>query len=162
MKSKGSTTLDSSNVTNSEITVTMGSPSIVVSPAVIATETFNQYFLTDGQLYKTTNSTGITGAGIAFRNGSSPLTDVVHVGDSGTLSAVQFSDGTSDIATWKLTAGLNGNSTLTISTTTKDAANTVISSEDDDFYLDNAGTPYKYSMTIIENGTTLTLNGNKV
>ena len=162
--SNGAITFEGQNVTDSQVVVTIKKTSTGNS----VTDLFHQYYQTsNNQLYKTTESTGITGVPIAFSNGSgivlSTPSDTSHVGDSGSFPDIQYSDGTIDSATWQLVSGINGNSILNITTltTTATAPNTIASTEIDTFYLDSAGNPYKYSMTSTQNGTTLSLSGNK-
>jgi hypothetical protein len=111
----------------------------------------------NGNLYKGVDSSGATGVPIS----QSLFADTVLVGDFGNLWVINYSDGTSGSFTWKLVADNNGNSKLIISSIIKNANNSVISLEDDTYYLDSAGNPYRLSMTTTIGSTTVTLSGNK-
>jgi hypothetical protein len=152
--SDGTTVFEGNNVTASRGIATVK----LTSTGASATATTTTYFLTsNGNLYKGVDSSGATGVPIS----QSLFADTVLVGDFGNLWVINYSDGTSGSFTWKLVADNNGNSKLIISSIIKNANNSVISLEDDTYYLDSAGNPYRLSMTTTIGSTTVTLSGNK-
>lgn len=151
--SDGSTTFESQDVTKSRTMVTLAREGSASVNGITS-----RYFLaSDGSFYKSISSLGITCLPII--QGSIP--DVVHVGDFGDLGTSSCSDGDTKIDTWRLDAEYDGNSKLVLSTMTKNASDVVISLEDDTFYLDATGNPYRHEATVTSDGITLTLSGNK-
>jgi len=155
--SDGPTTFENNSVTKCRSIATLTR----TATGVTATNTNTQYFLAaNGNFYKSLNSSGET----SVPGTQTPIPDTAHVGDANNLWSETSSDGTSESITWKLEAEFNGNSKLTFSSTVKDSSNVTTVLEDDTFYLDSTGNPYKYVATIkstATGGTTITLSGNK-
>lgn len=154
MVSDGPTTFENNSVTKSRSTATLTR----TSTGTTATNTDTHYFMTaNGDFYKSVNTAGET----SVPSAQTHIPDNAHVGDDSSLWSVTKSDGTSETVTWKLEADFDGKSKLTLSSTTKDAANVTIAQEDDTFYLDSNGNPFKYAAKITANGITINLSGNK-
>ncbi len=154
LASDGTTTFEGQSTTKSRVIITLTKTSTGAS----ATGTFTEYFLaTNGNLYKQIDSSGVTGVPSV----QTPIADNVHVGDLGNLWNVTNSDGTSESCTWKLDADFNNNSKLILSFVTKNSFNVLTELEEDTFYLNSNGTPYKYAVTFTSNGQTLSMSGNR-
>jgi len=85
-----------------------------------------------------------------------------NVGDFGNLATLSGSDGSTLNIAWELSPEFNGNSLLKISTVTRDIFNIITTNEVDTFYLDRAGTPYKFGIAVTTGGTTVTMTGGKI
>lgn len=154
MVSDGPTTFENNSVTKSRSTFVLTRSSTGTS----ATNTDTSYFLAaNGNFYKSINSAGET----SVPSTQATIPDNSHVGDSGSLWNETSSDGTSESITWKLEADFDGKSKLTFSSTAKDASNVTIAQEDDTFYLDSNGNPFKYEAKVTANGITINLSGNR-
>lgn len=150
--SDGSTTLDGQTVTSSHSILALqkigGDPTILVT---------TRYFLASiGVIYKIVDSSGKLSSSL----GGVPLSDVALIGEGATVAGY-YSDGTTAFIGWMLDPDLNGNSKLTFSTVTHAADHSIISLEDDSFYLDPLGSIYKMTVVVTTDGTTVTLSGNK-
>jgi hypothetical protein len=150
--SEGPTTFEGQNVTASRSTLSLqqagGASSILVA---------TRYFLTPiGAMYRIVDGSGR----IISVIGEASLPDVPLTGEGGTGTA-SVSDGTTALIGWRLDPDVNGNSKLTFSTVTRMADNSLVSLEDDSFYLDSFGNSYKMTVVVTTGGTTVTLSGNK-
>jgi hypothetical protein len=154
MVSDGPLVFESQNVYKSRILITLKNAPSGTSASVVS----SYYFLASNMnLYKIIDSSGVT----STPTSQGQIADIVNVGDSGTLWARSNSDGTTETTTWKLNGDVNGVSKFVLSTVEKSGA-AVTSLEDDTFYLDTAGTPFRYSVTVTVNGVTVTMSGNKI
>jgi len=152
--SDGITTFEGQTVTQVRIISTLTRTATGASSTGFVTE----YFLvSDGNLYKQVNSLGETGV----PSSQTPLADSARVGDFGNLWNITNSDGTSDTCTWKLDADFNNNSKLIISFVSKNLSDVVIRLEENTFYLDGTGNPYKYAVKITSNGQSLRMSGKR-
>lgn len=150
--SDGATTFESQNVTKSRSLVTLqrgsGTP---------VNDITSRYFLaSNSNAYKAVSSLGVT----SVPTSQTILPDTIHVGDFGDFLTSSNSDGTTSTTTWKLEPDYNGNSKFTVSAVIK-TGTTVTALEDDSFYLDASGVPYKMSITSTVSGTTITMSGPK-
>lgn len=154
LASDGPTTFEGQSTTKSRVIITLTKTSTGTS----ANDTITEYFLaSNGNFYKQIDSTGVTG----IPSIQTPIADNVNVGDLGNLWNITNSDGTSESCTWKLDADFNNNSKLILSFVTKSPSNVVTEHEEDTFYLNSNGNPYKYSVTFTSNGQTLSMYGNR-
>jgi hypothetical protein len=112
----------------------------------------------DGSLYKSVYSSGVTGVPTS----QTALPDIIILNylDSGNLWALNNDNGTSDTVIWLLTDDPKGHLALTFSAVSRNA-NTVIRLEDTTFYLDSNGNPTRESLTLAVSGLTLALSGNR-
>lgn len=153
--SDNASTFETQNVTNSRVLVTLTNTATGVSASGIET----LYFLTsNGNLYKQVSSFGITGVPTA----QIQLPDTGHVGDTANLWTLSESDGSTETLTWRLDPDVNGNSRLVLSSVTRDSSNAVTDVEDNTFFLDAGGNPFRFSVTVMTGGITLNLAGNKI
>jgi hypothetical protein len=150
--SDGITTFEGQSVTASRSILTL--QKLGGAPASMTT---TRYFLSPiGAMYKLVDSSGRLITVIA----ESPVPDVPLTGESATGTG-SVSDGTTALIGWKLDPDVNGNSKLTFSIVTKAVDNSVVSLEDDSFFLDSFGNPFKLTVVSTTDGTTFTLSGNK-
>lgn len=154
MVSDGPVLFENQNVYKSRILITLTNVSSGSSASVVS----SYYFLASNMnLYKIIDSTGLT----SLPTSQGQIADIIHVGDSGSLWALSNSDGSTETITWKLNGDVNGNSKFVLSTVEM-IGSSVSSLEDDTFYLDSAGMPYRYSVTVTLGGVTVTMSGNKI
>jgi len=150
--SEGPTTFEGQNVTASRSTL-----SLQQAGGASASLPTVRYFLTPiGAMYRIVDGSGR----IISVIGEAALPDVPLTGESGTGTA-SVNDGTTALIGWRLDPDVNGNSKLTFSTVTRTVDNSVVSLEDDTFYLDSFGNIYKMTVVVSSGGTTVTLSGNK-
>lgn len=151
--SDGPTTFESQNVTKSRSLVTLqrgaGTP--------ISGITSRYYLTSNSTLYKSVSSLGVTTIPIS----QTVLPDTIHVGDFDTILNASNSDGTTVTSTWQMEAEYNGNTIFVTSGLIKTGA-TVTSSEQDSYYLDQTGNPYKISIIVTTGGVTITLSGDRI
>ena len=116
-----------------------------------------QYFLAaNSSYYKVVDSSGTA----YVPTSQTAIPSTMNVGDFGTIGTFTGSEGTTITMTWALTAGVNGASTLAISSVIK-TGTTVTATEVDSYHLDAAGVPTSISIIVTAAGTTVTLSGNK-
>lgn len=147
----GATTFESQNVTKVRSLVTL---QVAGGSAASGTTTL-YYQVSDGTLYKSVSSYGIT----YTPTSQTPLPSSAKVGDSGAFVTVSGSDGTTSTTTWALNADYNGASRLVISSVEK-TGSTVTSTEADTYYLDAAGNPTKVAISVTTSGVTVNLSGS--
>jgi hypothetical protein len=154
MVSDGPLVFESQNVYKSRILITLKNVPNGTSASVVS----SYYFLASNMnLYKIIDSDGLT----SMPTSQGQIADTVNVGGSGALWALSNSDGTTETTTWKLNGDVNGISKFVLSTAGMSGAS-VTSLEDDTFYLDSAGNPFRYTVTLTVSGVTVTLSGNKI
>ena len=149
--SDGTTIFEDNNVTKRRSILS------VTSPTVLTSTSTDYYLASNGAFLKTVRSSGIISLP---SKQNSHIPDYANVGDSGKLPDVIDSDGTSRSSTWKLEHDSNGNYIFVVSSVHKNASNVIEGQEDDSFYLDFFGNPYKYSVTLKYSDRTITMSGN--
>lgn len=150
--SDGPTTFETKNVTKSRILITMQR-----GTSTPITGFTSYYFLTSNStLYKSVSSSGET----SVPTSQTVIPDTIHVGDFDNFLNTTNSDGTTGTSTWRLEAESNGNTKFTISNIEKTGA-TITSTEEDSFYLDASGNPYRMEVKATESGVTTTISGNR-
>ncbi len=157
------TTFENQNVTKSSTQMVSNAPASNIfsniSSNISKNISDNKYFIkSNGNLYKITNSLGISYIPTNYTMPSSPK----NVGDFGNLAALSGSDGSTLNIAWELSPEFNGNSLMIISTITRDIFNIIKFNEVDTFYLDRGGNPYKLAITVTTGGVTVTMTGNKI
>jgi hypothetical protein len=152
--SDGASTFEAQNVTNSRVLTTLTRTATGVTASGIET----LYFLTaNGNLYKQVSSSGTTGVPAA----QTQLPAIGHVGESASLWTLSESDGSTETLAWRLDPDVNGNSKLVLSSVTRDGSNAVTTVEDNTFFLDASGNPFRFSVTVTTGGVTVSLAGNR-
>jgi hypothetical protein len=150
--SDGPTTFESQNVTKMRTLVTLQ-----MGTGTPVTGITSNYILTSNStLYKSVSSLGVT----SVPTTQTVMPTTIHVGDFDNWLNTTNSDGTTGTSTWRLEAESNGNTIFTISHIAKTGA-TVTSTEEDTYYLDPSGNPYRMEITSTFSGITLTMSGNK-
>lgn len=152
--SDGPTTFESNNVNQLRSLITLTRTADRFSVSSVTTEYF---LISNGNFYKSVSSSGVT----AVPSMQTPLPANARVGDFGNLRTVTTSANTTTSSIWKLEADYNGNSKITFSSTIVDSGNVIKALEDDTFYLDSIGYPYKISINVISNSVQLTMSGNR-
>ncbi len=148
----GATTFEGQSVTKQRALNTLQ----VAGGASISGTSTSYFQAVSGYPYKFIGCDGVT----FIPNQSMTLPDSAKVGDSGDLGTYAGTDSTTQYSAWSLSAGFNGGSTLTLSTTTK-TGTTPNSVEIDSFQLDATGTPTSFSASLTKNGLTVNLTGSK-
>jgi hypothetical protein len=154
MVSDGPTTFEGNNVNKRRFLTTLTRTVDGSSASSITTE---YYLASNNNFYKSVSSSGVTEVPIT----QTQLPDNARVGDFGNLRTLRGSNNITHSGTWKLEGDYNGNSKITFSHMNQDSSNVITSLEDDTFYLDTTGNPYKYTVTLITNSIHLTMSGNR-
>lgn len=150
--SDGPTTFESQNVTKSRTLVTLQR-----GTSTPVTGISSRYFLTSNStLYKSVSSLGVT----SVPTTQTLMPNTIQVGDFDNFLNTTNSDGTTSTGTWRLDADFNGNSKFVLSGITR-TGGTVTGLEDDTFYLDSSGNPYRMEISVTVSGVTVTMSGNK-
>lgn len=87
------------------------------------------------------------------------IPNTIHVGDFDNWMNLTNSDGTTVTGTWRLDSDYNGNTKFVLSAVIK-TGSTVTGLEEDTYYLDASGTPYKMEVSVTVSGVTVNLSGN--
>jgi len=148
--SDGPTTFESQYVTKSRTLVTLQKGSD--NPVTVSSSRY--YLFSDNTLYKSVSSLGVT----SVPTTQSVIPDIIHVGDVHNFLSITNSDGSITTTTWIMEPEYHGNTKFILSAAIK-SGDVVTSTEENTYYLDPSGNPYRMKVSLTINGVTINMSG---